>query len=133
MIGRPSLFPNSDKNLRRTSAQFAADAAKRHPYKGDAPRGGEAIARAEVDYTLDKIEIVNLSDEPWEDVEIWANQKYVVHLPVMEPKKLKKIDFQMLFDDQGNSMPTSIKRSPLKKVEIHRGGKLYDVALKLVD
>ena len=27
--GRTSLFPNSDTNLRKTSAEFAADAAKR--------------------------------------------------------------------------------------------------------
>ena len=46
--GRPSLIPNADKSLRRTSAQFAADAAKRHPYKSDAPRGGEAVGRAQI-------------------------------------------------------------------------------------
>ena len=28
--GRPSLFPNSDKDLRKTSVAFAADAAKRN-------------------------------------------------------------------------------------------------------
>src|SRR5947207_9463157 len=100
--GRPSLIPNSDKNLRRTSAQFAADAAKRHPYKANAPRGGEAVARAEIGYMLKQITIVNLSPETWNDVELWVNQKYVVFVPVMEPNKLKTLNFQMMYDDQGN-------------------------------
>src|SRR5947207_14128888 len=100
--GRPSLIPNADKSLRRTSAQFAADAAKRHPYKSDAPRGGEAVARAEVGYMLKQITIVNLSPQAWNDVELWVNQKYVVFVPVMEPNKLKTLNFQMMYDDQGN-------------------------------
>src|SRR5207244_5572992 len=89
--GRPSLIPNADKNLRRTSAQFAADSAKRHPYKSSAPRGGEAVARAEVGYMLKQITIVNLSPEAWNDVELWVNQKYVVFVPVMEPNQLKTL------------------------------------------
>ena len=131
--GRPSMFPNADKNLRKTSAQFAADAAKRHPYKVDAPRGGEAVARTQVDYTIDKISIVNLSEESWEDVEVWINRAYVVHLPVMEPQQLKKIDFQMLFDSQGNSFPTKNSAAMVKQVEIYRGGKMYDLPVKLTD
>ena len=130
--GRPSLIPNSDKNLRRTSAQFAADAAKRHPYKSNAPRGGEAVARAEVGYMLKQITIVNLSQEAWNDVEVWLNQKYVVFVPVMEPGQLKTINFQMLFDDQGNYFTTDNKQM-VDKVEIYRDGKMYDVKVKLGD
>ncbi len=130
--GRPSLIPNSDKNLRRTSAQFAADAAKRHPYKSNAPRGGEAVARAEVGYMLKQITIANLSQETWNDVEVWLNQKYVVGLPIMEPGKLKTINFQMLFDDQGNYFTTDNKQM-VNKVEIFRDGKMYDVKTKLGD
>src|SRR3982751_6123330 len=75
--GRPSLFPNSDKNLQKTSTQFAADAAKRHPFNENLPSGGDAVGRAQVGYSLDVIEIWNASDEDWKDVEIWANRKYV--------------------------------------------------------
>src|SRR4051794_40003928 len=130
--GRPSLIPNSDKNLRRTSAQFAADAAKRHPYKSNAPRGGEAVARAEVGYMLKQITIANLSQEAWNDVEVWVNQKYVVALPAMEPGKLKTINFQMLYDDQGNYFTTDNKQM-VDKVELFRDGKMYDVKVKLGD
>src|ERR1051326_1223672 len=76
--GRPSLLPNGDPALRKTSPQFAADAATRHPYKAAAPRGGEAVARAEADYMFKHLNLVNLSPEDWKDVEIWVNQNYVV-------------------------------------------------------
>jgi len=131
--GRPSIIPSMDKNLRRSSAQFAADAAVRHPYKSDAPRGGEAIARAQVGYTLNHIDIVNLSKEPWNDVEIWVNQNYVVHLPVMEPNKLKTIEFTMLYDDKGTYFPLDNSKVLVKKVEVYFGGKMYDVPVKLGD
>ncbi|HYO10004.1 MAG TPA: hypothetical protein VER17_13620 [Tepidisphaeraceae bacterium] len=131
--GRPSLLPNSDKNLRKTSAQLAADAAVRHPYKGDAPRGGEAIARASVGYTLNQVDVVNLSPDAWEDVEIWVNQQYVVHIPTMEPSKLKTLNFQMLFDDKGNSFPLDNKKVMVTKVEAYRGGKMFDIPVRLGD
>ena len=130
--GRPSLIPNADKNLRRTSAQFAADAAKRHPYKSSAPRGGEAVARAEVGYMLKQITLVNLSAEAWNDVELWVNQKYVVFVPVMEPNQLKTLNFQMMYDDQGSYFTTDNKQM-VNKVEIYRDGKMYDVKAKLGD
>src|SRR5437764_432304 len=55
--GRPSILPNGDPALRKTSTQFAADAAKRHPYKATAPRGGEAVARAEADYMFKHVNL----------------------------------------------------------------------------
>src|SRR5205814_340564 len=58
--GRAELFPNSDVALRKTSTQFAADAARRFPYKLEAPRAGEAQARAQVGYVLDVLEGENL-------------------------------------------------------------------------
>jgi predicted small lipoprotein YifL len=130
---KPTLIPPSDKNLRKTNAQFAADAAKRHPYKADAPRGGEAEARAEVDYTLHELSIVNLSKENWTNVEVWVNKNYVIFLPTMEPNQLKKLSFGMLFDDKGNSIPAGNLKTMINKVEIYRDGKMYDVKTKLGD
>ena len=131
--GRPALIPNPDKNLRKASAQFAADAAVRHPYKSQAPRGGEAVARAQVGYTLDRLDLVNLSADEWQDVEIWVNQKYVVHLPRIEPNTLKIIHFQMLYDDKGNYFPTNNKKVLVDKVEVFKDGKMYDVPVRLAD
>jgi hypothetical protein len=131
--GRPSLIPNPDKNLRKASAQFAADAAVRHPYKTAAPRGGEAIARSQVGYSLDRLDVVNLSDQAWQDVEIWVNQKYVVHLPKVEPNTLKIINFQMLYDAKGNYFPTNNNKTLISKVEVFKDGKMYDLPVRLGD
>ena len=131
--GRPSIIPNPDKSLRKTSAEFAADAARRHPYKADAPRGGEAPARTEFDYTADKFNVINLSQDEWDDVEMWVNQNYVVLIPKMEPNAIKKIDFEMLFDDNGKHFPTDNKKTHVEKVELYRNGKMYDVKARPVD
>jgi len=123
--------PPSDPYLRKTFKEFQADAAKRQPYKADAPRGGEAVARAEVGYTLDQISLVNLTKEEWTEVEIWVNKAYVVYLPKMEPGKLKTVNFAMMFNDQGKTFPTDNKKTLVEKVEVYHGGKMWDVPVKL--
>src|SRR6476469_10291137 len=127
--GRASLIPNKDEALRKTSTQFAADAAKRS-YKADAPQGGEAPARAEVDYTLQEMRIGNLSPDDWNDVEVWVNQKYVVYLPSL-PKQNKgagyrHLNFQMFYDNQGGYFPVNVFKSKerIEKVEVYRDGKI---------
>lgn len=133
--GRAELWPNSDPALRRTSAEFAADSAKRFPYKANAPRGGTALGRAQVGYTLNKIEIVNNGPEDWNDVEIWLNKQYVVHLPVLKARagKVTSIPFQAIFNDQGHSFPTDNTKTLINKVEVYYGGKMYDVPCQLAD
>ncbi len=133
--GRPSLLPNSDPNLNKTAAQFAADSAKRHPYKADAPRGGEALATSQYDLTFNTVQILNYSDEDWKDVELWVNKNYVVFIPLVEKGKVrvKTIPFQMLYDDSGNSFWTNGGKTPLQTVEIFRNGKMYTVPAKLAD
>ena len=133
--GRPSLLPNSDPNLNRTSAQFAADAAKRHPYKTTAPSGGEALASAQYNLTFGTIQVLNFSDEDWKDVELWVNRNYVVYIPLLEKGKVqvKTIPFQMLFDDAGNSFYTDGGKNPIKTIEICRNDKMYTVPTKMAD
>jgi hypothetical protein len=133
--GRPSLFPNSDANLRRTSAQFAADAAKRHPYKADAPRGGEALGRAEYDLTFGHVQILNTSEEDWDDVEVWVNHKYVCWVPKIEKGKqrVKTINFQMLYDADGNYFWTDNGKNPVQDVELYRNGKMYTIPIYMAE
>jgi hypothetical protein len=133
--GRPSLLPNSDPNLRRTSAQFAADAAKRHPFKADAPSGGDALANAQYDLTFATVQILNYSDDDWNDVEVWVNKKYVVFIPLIEKGKslVKTIPFQMLYDDSGNYFWTDGGKNPIQTVDIYRNGKMYSVPVKMAD
>jgi hypothetical protein len=131
--GRPALLPNPDPTLDKPSTVFAADAVKRFPYKSDAPRGGEAVARAQVGYTLNRLDIVNLSDEDWSDVEVWVNQGYVVHVPLMKAHELKRLNFQMLYNDNGQYFPVDNSKVLVKSVELYRDGKMYTVPVQLAD
>jgi hypothetical protein len=130
---KPSVLPNSDKNLRKSTAEFAADAAKRQ-YPASAPRGGDAQAQASVDYGFDnRIDAVNLSGDTWDQVELWVNEKYVIFIPVWQTRELKRIGFRMLYDRDGKTFPTDNKQFKVEKVEIFRDGKLYAVPVKLSD
>jgi hypothetical protein len=137
--GRTELLPNKDPALRKTPAEFAADAAKRHPYPATAPRGGTAMGRAEAGYVVDELSIVNTSDAPWTDVEVWVNGEYVVFLPQIESRLLKKVPFRTLYNSQGQYFPTSngefFNRKPIlvQKVELFRDGKLYDVPVSKIE
>src|SRR5262245_58971313 len=100
--GRASVLPNPDPQLRKSSAQLAADAAKRSPYKVDAPRGGEAVARAQVGYWADRLEVANLSDTDWQHVEVWVYRKYVCHIQNMKSNGPDEVlFFQNVFGDAG--------------------------------
>lgn len=138
-VGGPmtTLFPNADLALRKTPEEFAADAAKRQPFKADTPRGGEAPVRASVDYAADTLQLVNLSDEDWDDVEVWVNRFYVVNVSRLDKSTagVRTVRFEMLFDGSGNSFPTDNldPRDQVRTVEIVRGGKVYDVRLGLAD
>ena len=135
--GRPSLLPNSDPALNKTSAQFAADAAKRHPFHEDFPAGGQAKGRAQVGYGLYTVEVVNLSDEDWNNVELWINRRYVVHVPRIEAggKRVKTLNFQMFFDDLGHSFPVDNRTADrmVRQLEMVRGGQLYTIPVSLAD
>jgi hypothetical protein len=135
--GRPSLIPNSDRSLRKTSAQFAADAAKRHPFNETLPSGGAAQGRAQVGYGLDTVEIVNLSGEDWQNVELWANRKYVVFIPKVRAGagRVTTINFQMMYDANGRSFPVNNSRpeNMVRQLEMVRDGMLYTIPFKQAD
>ena len=131
--GRPTLFPNPDPTLRKTSTQLAADSARRFPYKAEAPHAVESGARAQVAYSLNRLEVVNFSDEDWSDVEVWVNRKYVCHVPRMESRKLKEVHFPMLYDETGAYFPFDNKQTRVETVEIFRDGTMYAVTVKPAD
>ncbi|HEX3359097.1 MAG TPA: hypothetical protein VHS31_19105 [Tepidisphaeraceae bacterium] len=133
--GRAEIFPNSEKSLRRTAAEFAADSAKRFPYKADAPRGGEALGRAQVGYTVNKLEIENLGDEDWNNVEVWVNKSYVVWLPTLKARagKVTAIPFQAIYNDGGQSFPLDNRTNLINLVEVYHDGKMYEVKTQLAD
>jgi hypothetical protein len=128
---RPELVPSNDPSLRKTSTEFAADAAKRFPYKADAPHAGAVEARAEVGYMLHRIELMNQSPESWDDVEVWINRAYVVHIPHLDKGVDRSLPFQMFFDDSGHYFPTS--GTLIKQFELYRDGKFYDIKTQTAD
>jgi hypothetical protein len=133
--GRPTLFPNSDPALRKTSTQFAADAATRFPYPGATARNGDVDGRAEIDLMMSQLQILNSGDDDWKDIDVWVNQAYVCHVPMVPKGKLtvKTIAFGMLFDQKGNSFSTQGGKNPVNRIEIARDGKLYTVPMRLAD
>ena len=132
--GRVSLLPNSDKTLRRTPAQFASESAKR-TYRLDLPDGGTAEARAQVAYDNNFVQVLNLSDQDWSDIEVWVNHKYVVHVPRIEAgqKRVTTLNFMMLYDDQGNPFPSDNRKQLIDSLEIVKDGTKYNVPLALAD
>lgn len=133
--GGPAIFPNADPNLRRSPTQFAADAAKRHPYKAAAPHVGDAPVRAQYDVTFGNLQLLNYGSDDINDVEIWLNQNWVIWLPKLEKGKeqVKVIPFQMIYDDSGNPFSTENGKNPITSVELYTGGKIYNVVSKMAD
>jgi hypothetical protein len=124
--GAPSPFPNPDPLLRKSSAELAADAAKR-TYESDSQRGGVAPARAQYELMSRRLDIVNLSDNDWADVEVWINKDYVIDVPKMAKNDDKKLDFEMFYDRDGHHFRTENGANPIKNVEIYEDGKMYSV------
>jgi hypothetical protein len=133
--GRPGLIPNSDASLNKTSTQFAADAARRFPYSQTTSRGGTAAGVAEIDLMLTRLQILNSSDEDWNDIDIWVNRSYVCHIPSIPKGKLKveTVQFQMLYNISGDFFDTKDGKNPVNLVEMNHDGKMYQLALKMAD
>jgi hypothetical protein len=124
--GAPSLLPNPDASLRKSSAELAADAAKRE-YENQAPRAGSADARAQYELMQRRLDLVNLSKGDWSNVEVWVNQKYVLFIPRMQQGVDKKLDFEMFYDRDGHHFDTQNGKRPFQSLEICLDGKLYSV------
>jgi hypothetical protein len=131
--GRPTIFPNPDPQLRKTSTQLAADAAKRHPYPADAPRVKQTQVRAQVAYSLNRLEVLNFSGSDWDGVEVWVNRKYVCYLPTMQAGKLKEVHFPMLYDDTGRYFPFDNRKERVESVELYRDGTVNEIVCGIAD
>lgn len=133
--GQPTLFPNTDPNLQKTSAQFAADAAKRHPYKLDAPRGGDAPVNAVYDLNFGNIQLLNYGDQDLTSVEVWINKSHCCFVPTLEKGKarVKVIYFTMLYDDSGLYFSTDGGKNPIRTIELYYNNKMWNVPTKLAD
>lgn len=122
--------PNPDRDLRKTPEQFQADAAKRI-YPTTAPTPQPAPFRGEVDYQLDVINIVNLSDTDWNNLEVWANGQYVCFIPTFPARMQHGVAFRILYSPEGQQPPLS--GLWLQKIELVKDGKIYSVPIFAAD
>lgn len=132
-----SLIPNPDPNLQKTRTEFARDAIARHPYHAEAPRGGKLQGGASVDYSDNILHVANFTSEDWKDVEIWVNGQWVVFVPNV-PKNAetsRRLNFEMMYDRMGRHFPieNNDETTMVKKVEIFRDGKMYELAGLSID
>jgi hypothetical protein len=83
------------------------------------------------------VEVVNLSDEDWDDAEIWINRQYVVYVPKIEKNgpKVTTLNFWMFYDEKGNAFHTSDNSSAnqITQLEMYRAGKMYTLKMQLAD
>ena len=132
--GRPTAFPNSDPNMRKTSTQFAADAARRFPYPANLPKA-RADGRVELDLMLNRLQVLNSSHQDWNNIDIWVNQSYVCHIPII-PKGMEKvetIEFTTLYNINGDYFTTDNGKNAVKLVEMNMNGTMYQIPLALAD
>jgi hypothetical protein len=128
--GRPTLLPNSDAALRKSSTELAADAAKRS-YESTAPKGQLTIARADYNLMDRKFNLANLSDSDWQNVEIWVNQTYVVNVPKFARNSDESLNFELFYDQDGHHFETANGKNPVQSLQIYRDGRMYDVVATL--
>ena len=126
----PGFYPNQDVALRKPIGNYRMDAARR-TYPADAPRVRGLAARSQIGYVVKAVDVANLSDEDWNEVEVWVNKQYVCYLPRMEKGVLKSIPFDALYDGDGHHVPTGSRTFIVETVEVFFGGKLYDMPVRV--
>ena len=131
---RPSFIRNADPDLRKSKAEFAADAAKRQ-YESTTPRGGAANGGAVIDYGIHQISLVNSSSQDWDNVEIWLNRQYVILIPKIPANAARAeiVAFDMIFNSKGTSFPTDSQTTPITSVEMYKDGKIFTLMTQLAD
>lgn len=104
------------------AALKASDVPVVHPsYPSHLPLAGTADARATAHYGKNRMEIANLSDQPWPDSRIWVNRKYSALLAHTRPGRVRSINFEYLLDDQGRPFPTDNMSVRVEEVELVTG------------
>lgn len=127
---KPGYYPNRDPALRRPVVSLRADAAGRI-YPSEATRVRGLAARSQIGYMAKTVDVVNLSGEDFENVEVWVNGRYVCFLPVIERGVLKSIPYDAMFDREGNAIPKESRTFVVETVELYMGGKLYDLVTQI--
>ena len=129
--GRTDLFRNDNPALRKSPPEFAADAAGRFPFPTDVPAAEVADVRGEVDYTFDRLKVLNFGGRDWQDVELWVNRAYVVYLPVLPTGDIQDLNFRYLYNDQGQHFP--LTGAVVDELHLLVEGELLEVSTEIMD
>jgi len=130
--GTVSMLPVADSQLRKTPAMFAADAAKRQ-YEAGAQKIPDKEFRAQYALIVREVDLANISNQDWENVEVWINKTYVVSVPHFEKKSDKTLYFTMFYDRNGHHFDTNHGQNPIKTLEVFRSGAMYAVVDHVAD
>ena len=130
---QPAIFQSSDPALQKSVSDFRADAATRFPYKADASRTTEDKVRAKVEYGIKRLDIANFTGANLLDVEVWVNRQYVCHVPVIEDRGLKHIEFPMLCNILGTTFPKNNGEIRVEKVELLYAGEFHEIRVNAYD
>ena len=122
--------PNPELSLQKKPAEYAAYAAEQ-VYPADATRAEGSPVLAEVDYGYDVVNLVNVGEEDWNDVNVWVNQQFVVKLGSLPVRVQRGVNFHALYDREGLRAPS--RGVWIRTVEIERDGQLYPLRIRIAD
>jgi hypothetical protein len=111
-------------------AQLAAYAATAK-YPSDLRPSSDIHAAALVNPKNDAIKIVNTSDQPMRDVNVWLNGTFVHRVNVIPPHGAASLDRSEFFDTGGQNM-TKLNAG-VSRVELQSGDHLYSLGLSRTD
>jgi hypothetical protein len=111
-------------------AQLAAFAATAK-YPSDLRPSNDINAAALVNPKNDAIKIVNTSDQPMRDVNVWVNGTFVHKVNVIPPHGAASMDRSDFFDASGQNM-TKLNAG-VSRVELQSGDHLYSLGLSRTD
>lgn len=128
--GTNRLNPNPEKSLQKKPQELVEYAAGLE-YPADAPRAEVSPIVAEIDYGIDVINLVNLGNEDFQDLDVWVNRQYVVKLASLPVGRQRGINFHILYDKDGQRAP--VKGVWIQSVELLRDGQMFPARLKIAD
>ncbi len=113
------------------AAQLAA-ARVLPTYPTQLPVIGHAAARAITLHGDNRVDIINLGQDPWPaGTIVWLNGRYGAQLPLIQPGTFTEIDFVSLRDSQGVGFPHNNNLVQIDKVELELAGELTNVRFDL--
>jgi len=103
-------------------AQLAAYAAST-PYPHDTKIEESHRAAALIDPKSDTVEVLNFSDQPMRDVNVWVNGTFVRKVDVIAPHGTRTVTANQLYDASGHTL-AALKSTPTK-VELQADDRLW--------